>query len=61
MNKTDFDHFFNKDARHHLYEAIAAALEEDGPDYTTLAIFESDKMMKAQLVAKKRPFLPDCP
>ena len=61
MSKTDFDRFFSKDARHHLYEAIAAALEEDGPDYTTLAIFESDKMMKAQLVAKDEAVLAGLP
>lgn len=61
MNDTDFDQFFSKDARHHLYDVIAAALEEDGPDYTTLAIFEPDKMMKAQLVAKEDAVLAGMP
>lgn len=61
MNDTDFDQFFSKDARHHLYDVIAAALEEDGPDYTTLAIFEPDKMMKAQLVSKENAVLAGMP
>ncbi len=61
MQDVDFDKFFTGEARHHLYNTIAAALEEDGPDYTTLAIFEPGKTMRAELTAKQKAVLAGMP
>ena len=61
MQDPDFESFFTGEARHHLYNTIAAALEEDGPDYTTLAIFEPDKLMRVELVAKQQAVLAGMP
>lgn len=61
MPEVDFEAFFTKDARHHLLNAVAAALEEDGPDYTTLAIFDSYKNITARLIAKQNATIAGMP
>lgn len=57
----DFDTFFVKDARNLLLNSIASALEEDGPDLTTLAIFNPHKNITAKLVAKQNAIVAGLP
>ena len=57
----DFDAFFVKDARTLLLNSIASALEEDGPDFTTLAIFNPHKNITAKLIAKQNAIVAGLP
>lgn len=48
-----FERFFDDhDVRRRLYDAIALALEEDGPDLTSNAVFGPEEILKAEIVAK---------
>ncbi|MDL2209590.1 carboxylating nicotinate-nucleotide diphosphorylase [Desulfovibrio sp. OttesenSCG-928-O18] len=48
-----FEAFFNDDdARRYLYDAIAMALREDGPDLTSSAVFAPEEILAAEIVAK---------
>ena len=57
----DFDSFFVKDARILLLNSIASALQEDGPDFTTLAIFDPHKNITARLIAKQTAIVAGLP
>ena len=47
-----FTSFFSGEAQAFLQQAIAASLSEDGPDITTLAIFDDLRTISAEVVAK---------
>ena len=47
-----FTSFFSGEAQAFLRQAIAASLSEDGPDITTLAIFDDLRTIGADVVAK---------
>ncbi|CAK7011685.1 MAG: putative nicotinate-nucleotide pyrophosphorylase [carboxylating] [Desulfovibrio sp.] len=47
-----FESFFEGDARRYLYDAIALALREDGPDLTSNAVFGPEEILNAEIVAK---------
>ena len=47
-----FTSFFSGEAQAFLQQAIAASLSEDGPDITTLAIFDDLRTIGAEVVAK---------
>ena len=61
MPVPDFDTFFVKDARNLLLNSIATALEEDGPDLTSLAIFDPNKNITARLIAKQKAIVAGLP
>lgn len=47
-----FESFFDGPARRHLFDAIALALREDGPDLTSNAVFSPEETLDAEIVAK---------
>ncbi len=47
-----FEVFFDGPARRYLYDAIAVALREDGPDLTSNAVFSPEETLDAEIVAK---------
>jgi nicotinate-nucleotide pyrophosphorylase (carboxylating) len=49
---TDFDAFFHGPALDLLLQSIDMALEEDGPDLTSKALFAPDEILQATVVAK---------
>ena len=53
MSWTGFEIFFKGAARDSLLQAIDLALDEDGPDLTSLAVFSPDDVMRARIVAKE--------
>ncbi len=53
MDKTIFQTFFQGAALEFLDRAICAALEEDGPDLTSSALFEVHEQLEAYIVAKE--------
>lgn len=53
MNHTLFQTFFTNDAKKYLMASIDMALEEDGADLTSLAVFSNDDRMVAEIVAKE--------
>lgn len=61
----DDDHlfisFFSGEALAFLREAIAVSLSEDGPDVTTLAIFDDLRTISAEIVAKDHALLAGLP
>ncbi|WP_029459866.1 carboxylating nicotinate-nucleotide diphosphorylase [Solidesulfovibrio alcoholivorans] len=53
MNDSRFEAFFTGPAREYLIRAIDLALEEDGPDLTSQAVFAPDDRLAARIVAKE--------
>lgn len=53
MNDPRFEAFFTGPAREYLIRAIDLALEEDGPDLTSQAVFAPDDRLAARIVAKQ--------
>ncbi len=53
MNDPRFEAFFTGPAREYLIRAIDLALEEDGPDLTSQAVFAPDDRLAARIVAKE--------
>ena len=47
-----FESFFDGPARRYLFDAIALALREDGPDLTSNAVFSPEETLNAEIVAK---------
>lgn len=47
-----FESFFDGPARRYLFDAIALALREDGPDLTSNAVFSPEELLDADIVAK---------
>ncbi len=47
-----FESFFDDHARRYLFDAIALALREDGPDLTSNAVFSPQETLHAEIVAK---------
>ncbi|EPR42255.1 nicotinate-nucleotide pyrophosphorylase [Desulfovibrio sp. X2] len=54
MSQTLFDSFFQGKPRDFLLRAVSTALEEDGPDLTSLALFAQGERLVAEGVAKER-------
>lgn len=54
MSQFLFDAFFQGRARAFLLRSITAALDEDGPDLTSKALFASGELLAAEIVAKER-------
>ncbi len=54
MQDASFAFFFSGAAREHLLRAIRAALEEDGTDLTSNAVFAGDDSLFAVVVAKEQ-------
>ena len=48
-----FTSFFHGEAQAFLRQAIAASLSEDGPDITTLAIFDDLRTISAEIIVKE--------
>lgn len=53
MRRTAFTDFFSSMAHRHLIRAIKDALQEDGPDLTTNAVFSREDTLSAVIVAKQ--------
>ncbi|WP_028587997.1 carboxylating nicotinate-nucleotide diphosphorylase [Desulfocurvus vexinensis] len=53
MNASTFHEFFQGPALEHLLRAVRAALDEDGPDLTSLAVFAPEAPARAEIVAKQ--------
>lgn len=53
MNASTFHEFFQGPALEHLLRAVRAALDEDGPDLTSLAVFAPETPARAEIVAKQ--------
>ena len=53
MTDPRFEAFFQGQALEFLIRAIDLALEEDGPDLTSQAIFAPDDRLAARIVAKE--------
>ncbi len=53
MSQNLFDAFFAERGRGFLMRAIAAALDEDGPDLTSRALFAHGERLDAEIVAKE--------
>ena len=53
-NKTFFEEFFQGKARIFLFKAIDMALEEDGSDWTSEALFTPQDQLTAQIMSKQR-------
>ncbi|MFK4764951.1 carboxylating nicotinate-nucleotide diphosphorylase [Desulfobaculum sp. SPO524] len=53
MNHTLFDAFFQGHARTYLDRAISLALEEDGPDLTSKAVFTGNERAHSVIIAKE--------
>lgn len=53
MNIAPFEIFFKNEALSHLLASIRMALDEDGPDLTTNAVFQPEAKVKASIVAKE--------
>lgn len=56
-----FTSFFSGEAQAFLQQSIAAALSEDGPDITTLAIFDDLRTISAEVVAKEHAVMAGLP
>ncbi len=56
-----FTSFFSGEAQAFLQQAIAAALSEDGPDITTLAIFDDLRTISAEITAKEHAVVAGLP
>ena len=56
-----FAAFFDGSAQRHLYDAIALALREDGPDMTSNAVFGPEEILHAEIVAKSDTVLAGLP
>lgn len=56
-----FQSFFRGQAWEFLLQAIDQALEEDGPDLTSKALFSSTDSLKARILAKKETFVVGLP
>ena len=56
-----FTSFFSGEAQAFLQQAIAASLAEDGPDITTLAIFDDLRTISAEITAKDHAVLAGLP
>ena len=54
MSQSLFDAFFQGRARAFLLRSITTALDEDGPDLTSKALFASGELLVAEIVAKER-------
>ncbi len=53
MTDPRFETFFQGPAREFLLRAIDLALEEDGPDLTSMAVFAAKDQLSARIVAKE--------
>ena len=56
-----FTSFFSGEAHGFLQQAIAASLSEDGPDITTLAIFDDLRTISAEITAQEHAVLAGLP
>ncbi|EPR30361.1 nicotinate-nucleotide pyrophosphorylase [Alkalidesulfovibrio alkalitolerans DSM 16529] len=61
MSQSLFDAFFQGRARAFLLRSITAALDEDGPDLTSKALFVSGELLAAEIVAKERLIIAGLP
>ena len=61
MHSPSFDLFFTGEARQHLLRSITDALQEDGPDLTTNAVFTPEAALTATIVAKEDTLLAGLP
>ena len=61
MPAPDFDAFFTGAPKNFLLAAIIAALQEDGPDLTSLAVFAVEKNSSANLLCKQSATLAGLP
>lgn len=52
-NRLDFDRFFQGPARDFLLRTVDLALDEDGPDLTSQAVFGRQDRLQARLTAKQ--------
>lgn len=57
MDRAAFDTFFSDTARRHLVRSIRDALQEDGPDLTSNAVFGAGDALTAAIVAKEETLL----
>ena len=56
-----FTSFFHGEAQAFLRQAIAASLSEDGPDITTLAIFDDLRTISAEIIVKEHAVVAGLP
>ena len=61
MDYSLFQNFFHGPALEFLDRAIRTALEEDGPDLTSAALFEAHEQLEAYIVAKERTVVAGLP
>lgn len=61
MNATSFESFFTGPAMDILLRGIDMALEEDGRDLTSLALFHEDDVLEARIVAKQEAVIAGLP
>ena len=47
-----FESFFDGPPRRYLFDAIALAFREDGPDLTSTAVFPAEETLDAEIIAK---------
>jgi nicotinate-nucleotide pyrophosphorylase (carboxylating) len=61
METNLFDTFFQNEARMFLLAAIRIAFSEDGPDLTSVGVFEPSDMAQAHIVAKQSTIVAGLP
>ncbi len=61
MSDNKFDTFFQAEAKMFLMATIRIALSEDGPDLTSLGVFEPEDLANAQIVAKEDTIITGLP
>ena len=61
MSDNKFDTFFQAEAKMFLMATIRIALSEDGPDLTSLGVFEPEDLANAQIVAKEDTIIAGLP
>jgi len=57
----DFNTFFSGPARKHLEQAVDHALDEDGPDLTSWALFSGRDSLRARIVSKEEAVVSGLP
>jgi len=53
MTENAFNDFFQAEAKMFLLATVRIALSEDGPDLTSMGLFEQDDIATAQIIAKE--------
>jgi len=61
MPEKSFDNFFTSLALDHLTSSIDKALEEDGEDLTSRALFDDSEEMEVQIVGKEKALIAGLP